>query len=163
MNRHAQWDRGVWDNAAWDSPGLVGQHVGHLHRLRRLRISASSDRATDDLLAASQHPWIAALLQARLGLIPGSQLRRDGCGPEEGMVRGFHVPWSPDPNTALIVYGKGDEDARDVLVTVGLTDGHEALPQVTTSGMLPCGARWQAFSSATVVAIRYSPSACATG
>jgi hypothetical protein len=36
---------------------------------------------------------------------------------EPGMVRGFHVQWSPDPKAGLIVPDEGDEDARYVLVT----------------------------------------------
>jgi hypothetical protein len=36
---------------------------------------------------------------------------------EEGMVRGFHVQWSPDPKAGLIVHDEDDEDARYVLVT----------------------------------------------
>ena len=36
---------------------------------------------------------------------------------EEGMVRGIHVQWSPDPNAGLVIHDQGDEDARWVLVT----------------------------------------------
>src|SRR5262245_15747580 len=36
---------------------------------------------------------------------------------EEGMVRGFHVQWNPDPNAGLVVYDTGDDEARWVLVT----------------------------------------------
>jgi hypothetical protein len=36
---------------------------------------------------------------------------------EEGMVRGFRVQWSPDPNAGLIVYDEDDDEARYVLVT----------------------------------------------
>ena len=36
---------------------------------------------------------------------------------EEGMVRGYRVQWSLDPNAALVVYDEGDDEARWVLVT----------------------------------------------
>jgi hypothetical protein len=36
---------------------------------------------------------------------------------EEGMVRGYHVQWSADPNAGLVVHDEGDDDDRWVLVT----------------------------------------------
>ena len=36
---------------------------------------------------------------------------------EAGMVRGYHVQWSPDPDAGLVIHDEGDDDARYVLVT----------------------------------------------
>jgi hypothetical protein len=36
---------------------------------------------------------------------------------DEGMVRGYRVQWSPDPNAGIVVYDEDDDDARYVLVT----------------------------------------------
>lgn len=36
---------------------------------------------------------------------------------EEGIVRGYHVQWSPDPKAGLIVHDDGDDDSIRVLVT----------------------------------------------
>jgi hypothetical protein len=36
---------------------------------------------------------------------------------DPGMVRGFRVQWSADPNAGLVVHDEDDDDARYVLVT----------------------------------------------
>lgn len=36
---------------------------------------------------------------------------------EEGVVRGYHVQWNPDPNGGLAVYDDCDDDGVWVLVT----------------------------------------------
>ena len=36
---------------------------------------------------------------------------------EEGMVRGYRVRWSPDPDAGLVVHDEDDDDTRYVLVT----------------------------------------------
>ena len=36
---------------------------------------------------------------------------------EPGMVRGYRVQWSADPNAGLVVHDENDDEARYVLVT----------------------------------------------
>jgi hypothetical protein len=58
----------------------------------------------------------------------------------EGMVRGYHVQWNPDPNAGIVVPDEADDDSVWVLVT-GRLPTFNVVGWITAGQAKRCGWR----------------------